>query len=355
MPFQLEGGINFRYTNVEITQSINILPNTYGRVQRMGLFKSKPIRSVIAEIRRRHGKLKVLTSKERGAPPAATKNAEEDSVLVKVPHFPWTNSLGPEDVQDLFAHQPGPLQPKTVDEALNEILQDDRLRADQTLEFMRIGSLKGEIRDGSGEVKLNLFNAFGITKKTVYLDLDATGENQIDIIAKTTEITDYIEDNLKGEVMDEVRCFVDSATMTKIITHPSTKEYALSGGVQAMEVLRQAQLNNEKNGFVREYHINGVTFETYRGSMELEDGSSTKLIDSGTGHAFPVGTRDVFSDYLAPAHAMNAANQPGVQIWASAKPLDHDQGVEMSYQMNAMPLCARPELLVEVKAGADPS
>lgn len=351
MPFELTGGINFRYTNVEITQAINILPNRYGRIQRMGLFTPKPIRSIVAEIRRREGKLKVLTSTKRGAPPAAVENATEDSILVKVPHFPWSNSLGPQDVQDIFAHREGPLQTKTVDEALNEILQDDRARADQTLEFMRMGALKGQIKDGSGTVKLDLYTTFGITKKTVYLDLDNA---DADVPGLCGDITDHIEDNLKGEQMDEARTFVSSAQMRKIISHPSVEKYATSGGVQAMEVLRQAQLNAERNGFVREYHINGVTFETYRGSAELADGTTERFIADGVGHAFPVGTTNVFADYLAPAHAMSAANQPGVQIWASAEPIDHDQGIDLQYQMNAMPICARPELLVEVSSAADP-
>lgn len=351
MPFSLEGGFQFRWTNIELTQAINIIPNTYGRIQRLGLFDDKPIRSTYAAIRRREGRLQVLSASERGTPPQAVINATEDEVIIRVPHFPWTNSLGPESVQDLFAHREGPLQTKTIDEALTEILEEDRLRADQTLEFMRMGALKGEIRDGSGAVQLSLFNAFDISKHTVYFNLTNANSN---VPAICAQITDRIEDNLRGEVMTEVRCLVDSEFMVALIAHPSVEKFAVSGPQLALEILRQARLDVAEGRFVREYHINGVTFETYRGSAELKDGSTASFIEPGTGHAFPMGTRNVFKTHLAPAHAMSAVNQPGVQIWASAKAIDHDQGVELAYQMNAVPICARPDLLVEVKAGANP-
>ena len=352
MPFTLEGGINFRYTNVGLTQAINVLPNAYGRIQRMGLFVDKPITTTISTIRRREGKLAVLSSKPRGAEPDAVENATEDEILFRVPHFPWTNSLGPDDVQDVFAFREGPLSAKSVDEALNEILADDRIRADQTLEFMRMGSLKGQIKDGSGNVKLDLFDTFGISKKTVYFNL---GNANTNVPAKCAEITNHIEDHLQGEEMSEVRCLVSSQFMEMLLAHASVEKYATSGGQQAMEILRQARLNAEEGVFVREYHINGVTFETYRGKAPLKTGAAEPYIEAGKGHAFPLGTRNVFRTHLAPAHAMSAVNQPGVQIWAHAAPLDGDQGILLSYQMNALPLCARPELLVEVDEAAPPA
>ena len=351
-PIELSGGINFPYENVEIAQALNILPNKYGRIGRRGIFGAgKGVTSTIVEIKRKQGMLVVLGAKERGAEADAIKRPDEDSIFVKIPHFPWKGTLGPDDIQDLLSFNEGAPAPKQQAEAMNELLIDLREPADATTEYTCMGALKGVVKDGYGNTIIDLFDAFEISKKTVYFDL--TNENSN--IPKICEsVTSHVEDNIGGREFTGVHCYVDDTFMGDLINHASVTAFAQSGPAMAVEILRQAKMEREENGFVREYHINGVTFETYRGKATLRDGSTDAYVPSNSGQAFPTGTRNIFRPFYGPAHAMGAANKRGQRIHTTTKVLDHDEGIEVKNQMNELNICAMPEVLVECKGTANP-
>jgi hypothetical protein len=351
-PIQLSSGINFPFENVEVAQALSILPNKYGRITRSGLFGTgKGLLSTIAEVRIREGQLVILGSKERGSEYDSIERTDEDAIYFPIPHFPWKGSLTPADIQGLFAFEEGPHNPKQAAEAMNELLIDMREPADASTEYMRVGALKGLVKDGNGKTIVDLYDAFNITKKIVYFDLDNENTN---VIAKCAEVTSHVEDKIGGQELTGVVCETDSVFMEKILMHASVTAYLQSGPALAVEALRQARLDMEEKGFVREFHINGVTFRTYRGKATLRNGTVDPFIAEGKGHAYPTGTRNVFRTFYAPAHAMSAANKIGQRIWTSMKPLDHDQGVEVAMQMNELNICSMPQVLVECDDGADP-
>lgn len=352
-PIQLSSGINFPFENVEIAQALSILPNKYGRITRSGLFGTgKGLLTPFAEVRRKHGRLVVLGSKERGSESDTVQRGDEDAIYIPVPHFPWKGSIGPGDIQSLFAFEEGPLKPKQQAEATNELLIDMREPADASTEYMRVGGIKGQVKDGNGKLLVDLYDAFEIDKKVVYLDLS---EETSDIPKQCRAITQHIEKNLGGEQMAQVRCYVTSDDINSILNHASIEKYLVSGPALAVQALRLAKLSQSEGGFVSEFEINGVIFEAYDGEAVLRDGTTAPYFTTGTGYAFPVGTRSGFRTFYAPAHAMAAANKLGQRIWSSMKLLDHDQGIEVAMQMNELNICSRPQFLVEVSMGADPS
>ncbi len=350
-PIQLSSGINFPFENVEIAQSLSILPNKYGRITRSGLYGTgKGLLTPFAEVRRKHGRLVVLGSKERGSESDTLQRGDEDAIYIPVPHFAWKGSIGPGDIQSLFAFEEGPLKPKQQAEATNDLLIDLREPADASTEYMRVGGIKGQVKDGNGKLIVDLYDAFEITKKIVYLDLN--NENS-DIPKQCRAITQHIEKNLGGDEMKQVRCYVTSDDINKILNHASVEKYIISGSGMAVQALRLSKMLAAEGQFVSEFEINGVIFETYDGEAVLRDGTTVPYFTTGTGHAIPVGTRTCFRTFYAPAHAMAAANKLGQRIWSSPKVLDHDQGLEIAMQMNELNICSRPNALVEVSMGAD--
>jgi hypothetical protein len=352
-PIQLSSGINFPFENVEIAQALSVLPNKYGKISRSGLFgPGKGLISRYAEIRIRDGKLVVLGSKNPGADSDTLERGDEDALHFPIAHFPWKGSIGPGDIQGLFAFEAGPHRIKQQAEALNELLIDLREPADATTEYTRVGALKGLIKDGNGKTLYDLYDAFEITKKVIYFDL--SNENA-DVPKQCRAITQHIEKNLGGDQMTQVRCYVTSDDLNDILNHPSVEKYIVSGSGMAVQALRLSKLMAAEGQFVSEIEINGVVFETYDGEAVLRNGSTDPYLTAGTGQAFPVGTRNAFRTFYAPAHAMSAANKLGQRIWSSMKVLDHDQGIEVAMQMNELNICSLPQALVEVSMGADPS
>lgn len=322
------------------TRAVNRLPNLYGKIGAMGLFPPVPISTTTARVDIRDRTLTVLAAQSRGAPAGQTLGRPDESMLlVPVPHFPGLDVLTPEDIQDRFAH--GSMELRSVQDAALDFLQHLRMQHDISLEYLRMTALKGELRDGSGDVLLDSFAFFAVTKKIVYFDL---ANPNADPKLKCYEVSRHIEDNLRGETMDGVHVEVSREFMDALTTHPMVKEvfnYAAAG--QNVEDVR------------KRFSYGGLVFSEYNATVTLKSGSTARMIAAGYGHAFPTGTtQQTHLTYAAPANRMGAVNRPGELIAVSPHVLPHDAGLEFKSEMNGLPLWRRPEVLVECRMGAAP-
>lgn len=70
-------------------------------------------------------------------------------------------------------------------------LQKIRLTHDITKEFLLMQSLKGKVVDSKGYLWADMYQTFGVDKKTVYFDLD---NPDADIDGAIDELTEHMED-----------------------------------------------------------------------------------------------------------------------------------------------------------------
>ncbi|CAK0746876.1 hypothetical protein WCLP8_1750015 [uncultured Gammaproteobacteria bacterium] len=111
-----------------------------------------------------------------------------------MPHIPHEELVLPADVQGRRA--PGQIGPDSMTMAYQRKVEAGRRKFALTLEYLRMGALKGIIVGGSGKTLYNLYTTFGITQKSVDF---ALGTDSTDIDAKINEVLRHIEDNLLGE------------------------------------------------------------------------------------------------------------------------------------------------------------
>ena len=94
----------------------------------------------------------------------------------------------------------------------------------------------------------------------------------------------------------------------------------------------------------------GPIYHEYDGEVDYvaQDGTVTTydFIPNGEAIAFPLGTRNIFRTYVAPADFMETVNTPGQMMYAKQEPLKFNRGIELHTQMNAIPFITRPELVV---------
>jgi hypothetical protein len=57
----------FPYTSSDLTEQVNVIPNTFGMINALNLFPSRPIDSTVVEVDRVNRKLRVLAAQPRGA------------------------------------------------------------------------------------------------------------------------------------------------------------------------------------------------------------------------------------------------------------------------------------------------
>lgn len=349
----LTDGIVFPFTFHQLTQAINVLDNQYGKVTQSGLFEQRRVSSKMVEIRVRNGQVTVLGADRRGAPGVVHKGDNEVSYFIEAPHFPWGDQLTPDDIQEIMSFpssvtggagdlMPG-VAPRTQMSVMNDKLELNRLNGDITREYQFCSALKGVLKDGAGNTLFDYFTELGASQSTNDLKLGTEGT---DVPGKFSVLARSIAAKAKGQNVSGVRILVAGDLLDRIVGHASVQAYMSASGTLAMEVLRNARV--EGNEYKRTFDIRGCVLEEYDAEVNLQSGSTEKLIENATGYAYPEGTKQIFAETLTPAHDVRAANQPGTLYWVSPKEMDHGAGVELKFQMNSLASVGRPELVEKI-------
>lgn len=322
------------FSLTELTQAINILPNMYGRVNELNIFRDRPLTQPTATLEYANGVLRLVPTTPWGGVAPKNKVGKRKTMKFAIPHTPLEDTVMAADVIGIRAFG-SESQAQTVSNVVNEKLQAMKNNIDQTMEWRKIGALKGIVYDADGVTEIeNYFTAFGITAKQVNFSLSNANT---DVRAKCMEVARHIEDNLMGERMDRVGTLVSQEFFDALVSHPKVKE-AYANYQEASQRLG----GDMRKGF----SFGGLTFEEYRGVV-----GSQRFIASGRGHAFPIGAVETFSNYLAPADFVETVNTLAVPYYARQQNKDFNRGIDLHVQANQLPLVARPGTIVELIAG----
>jgi hypothetical protein len=325
---------NSAFSTVELTDAINVVPNTFGRLQQMNLFPARGVRTTIVALERKNGVLNLLPTGQRGAP--ATKGAvgKRDLRHFAINHIAHEDTVLADDVQGVRAFG-SENQVMAVQDLVNEKLAVMASKHDITLEFQRWGALKGILLDADGSTLLNMFTEFGISQESQNFLL-TTGTT--DVAAKVRALKRYMELNSQGQMYSGIHVFCSSGWFESFIQHPEVEKFYLN-------FMNAKTLDNDyRSGFV----FQGVTFEEQNGSATDEAGNVRNFVPANEAIAFPVGAPGLFSTYFAPADFMETVNTPGLPRYAKQERMKFDRGVELHTQSNPLPLCNRPHLLVKL-------
>jgi hypothetical protein len=337
----------FIYSNQELTEQVNRIPNTYGLLNDINLFPSESISTRVVEIRFEDGIISVLEAKPVASPGQTIEDVPGKSIFLEIPYFPVIDNILPSDVQGFNDIINGRKELRNLDTEIVKKLRKIRGSHGITREFIRLGALKGHIRDGKGRTLHNLFNAFGVTKKVISFGL---GVATTDIIEKCQELATHMAENLKGETMTRAEVVVSGSFFNKFTQHAKVEKFWLNS--QNALQLANTQRDGAARYFGRQFEFQNVLFREYVGQMPVRNASgqliSEPIIEAGKGHAYPAGTSDTFKTYDGPVHHMDRVNEPGEEIFISTEMLKHGEGVEMKSQSSPLAVVRRPELLVEV-------
>lgn len=328
--------VNDAFSLVSLTQSINILPNMYGRCEQLNLFPNRgvPTRAIIIE--EQNGVLNLLKTMPVGSPGQMGTSAKRKVRTFSVPHIPHDDALLPSDYDGVRAFGTEN-QVVSLSQIVNDRLQQMKNKHDITREYLRMGALKGNILDADGVTVLyNLFNEFQIQQRSIDFVL---GTSSTDVRGKCMEVLRHIETNLKGEVSTGVRAMVSPEFFDALTSHEKVEKafanYALA---------QQALGGDVRKGF----NYGGIVWEEYMGQAEDITGTVHKFVPEDEGIAYPEGTMNTFSTINAPGDFIETVNTIGIPYYAKMKIRDYGRGVDLHTQSNPLPMCARPGVLVRV-------
>ncbi len=212
--------LNPAFSMASLTAAINLLPNRYDRLDQLGLFPAKPVRTRTVVVEEKAGVLNLLPSLPPGSPGTVGIRGKRTLRSFVIPHIPHDDVVLPEEVLGLRAFG-SESEYASIAAVLAEHLDNMRTKHAATLEYLRMGALKGRVLDADGRELVNLYDEFGISPKSLSFKLNVETTNVLD---KCLELKRYLGKSLQGERMSSVQCLVSPEFFTKLVTHPSVTE-----------------------------------------------------------------------------------------------------------------------------------
>jgi hypothetical protein len=318
---------------VDLTEEINLIPNTWGLINELGIFRSESVTQHTITVESNIGTLSVISDQYRGARNLVNKDDTRDIRAFAIPHFPLDDAVSPNDLQGKRAYG----SDNADNEAAVIARKLERIRRNHavTLEAARAHALTtGAIYAPNGTVVDNYYTSFGITRKEVDFVL---GASTTDITAKIEEIIAHIQDNqLSGDTITSVVALCSPTFFAKLIAHASVKE-AFKYYSSTQEPLR----NRLGSGVYRRFTFGGVDFIEYRGSY-----NGTALIPAGDAYFLPMGTVDTFVSHFSPANKMSLVNTLGQEVYVFQYRDPKDEGILLQSESNQLHLVRRPATVV---------
>ena len=322
------------FTQTELAAAINIVPNTYGRLNALGLMPVRGVTTRDVAIEEQNGSLALIPTELIGGPGNVGERGKRKVRTFRVPRLTHDDHASPAEVDGIRAF--GGDARASLAGLLSNKMVTARAKHDLTLEHLRMGALKGIILDADGSsVLYNLYTEFGITQKSIDFALGTAGT---DVREKCMELVRHVEDNLLGESSSGVHSLVSAEFFDKLVRHARVKE-AYANYQEAAQRLG----GDMRKGFT----FGGVTFEEYRGVASGTSGP-VRFIASGEGHAFPLGTTQTFATLAAPADFNEAVGTLGQVYYAKVQEARFGRGYDIHTQANVLPMCMRPGVLVKL-------
>lgn len=318
------------FSAIELTAAVNQVPFSPGRIGQLGLFEARGVATRNIAVESLSGSLSLIPDTPLGAPANQHKHNDRTARNFRIPHHPLEDTILASEIQDVRVF--GGTQLQGVQDVVNQRLIEMARKHDATLEYGRIGAIKGIILDADGSTSLyNLFTEFGISQDTVDFVL---GTSTTEMLTKCYAVSRLIETELGQAVYDHVHCFAGKTWFERFTTHPTVaKAYA-----NYQEAAGRLGGDNRR-GFT----FGGIVFEEYRGSV-----GGVSFVADSEAHFFPVGVPGMYITRFAPMDAVDTVNTLGLPRYAR-QAIDRDYGryVKVLTESNPINLCLRPKALIK--------
>jgi len=314
-----------------LTADINDLPFTPTRIHDMGLFEEQGITTTVAMIGLDGSKLALVPNVPRGAPSQVKSLSAKNAKAFVVPHLPQRSTVMADQLQGARAFGAnGTGEAEAAAARITAYNVTHRRDLDFTIEYHRLGAIRGLILDADGSEIFNLYNEFGVAQPTQAM---ALGTDTTKVRTNVMAAVRKSEAALGGVRPRGFHAFVGSDFLDKLVEHPNVK--AAYERYQEGAKLR----SDNRSGF----EFGGVVFEEYQGSH-----GGAALVAPNEGFLFPIGVPGMFITRYAPADYIETVNTMGLPYYSKAQAMDFNKGVMLESQSNPLNLNTRPNAVVRL-------
>ena len=321
------------FTCADLTAVVNAMPWQPALLRQF--FDMESIRTTSAFIDLEKSHLKLVSDSPRGAMGTPATQSSRSAKTLPAAHLVQPDTITPADVQDVRAF--GASEPETVAARIAKKQAGLRRNIEATLEYHRIGAVKGQVLDADGSTVLyDLFNVFGVSKPAdinLTFPTDTTGKEN-PVLSAVQDAVDVIDDALGGVPYTGIHAICGAGFWKKLIGNAQVREayYHWVG--------RQDALGG--NTFETGFTFGGVTFHKYSRAV-----GGNVLVASNRAELFPVGP-GIMVQAFAPADYMETVNTDGLPFYSVMEEKDMGKGYDLEVQSNPVTFCTFPEALVGI-------
>jgi len=313
-----------------LTAAINEAPALPSRIRRLGLFEEEGLLTTSFKVEKDVDTLALIPNQSRSATPVTTGGGTRSLRTFSTTHLPTQDTITADDIQNLRAFGMAS-EVETMRAFVDRRLAKMRRRIDATIEYQRVGAIKGQILDADGTTVItNLFTEFGIAQNTHAMSLNNANA---DLRGEVLAALEKVEEALGAEPHNGFHAFCGKEFFYKLIGHSKVqKSYEFyEGGV----MLR----NDPRDGIP----FGGVIWEQYRGAI-----AGTPFIGDDEAYLFPLGVDGMFITRYAPANYVETANTIGLPLYAKTEPTPLGKGQLIEAQSNPLSICTRPRAVIKL-------
>lgn len=330
------------FSVVSLTDAINKVPFVPGRAGTIAGWQEEGVPTTTIMLEEQDGELKLINPTPRGGPGSTGSESGRAARSLVVPHYQHDDFIAADSVQNVRAFGQSSQLEVLQDRVNTRLQQHVSWKLDPTLEYQRVGALKGVILNGDGSTLYNLFAEFGVTQETeVDFDLDNASPASGALRKACAGVVRKVAANLGGVQIGTVFALCGDAFFDDLLAHKEVVESYK--GTPMASVLRDGYVL--PNGTVYGvFEFGGIVWENYRGKVGAVD-----FIETDKCHIFPVGVPGLYRTIYAPADYEETVNTIGLPRYAKQYPSQNGKGRHLEVQMNALNYCTRPKVLMKGK------
>lgn len=323
---------NDAFSVVNLTKAMEDVPHQPQRLAEIGLFSEEGITTTSVSLESIGSTISLVPSAQRGSPGRPMTNDKRTLRSMSTIHLPQRASIVADEVQNLRAFG-AESDVETAQALMNRKLTKMRRDLDTTIEYQRMGAIKGQILDADGTTVLeDLYAAFGVTQTSHNMIL---GTAATKVTVRAVEAKRKMEAALGGLMYVDLRALCSASFFDALVGHPAV-EKAYDRWLNG-EFLR----TDNRAGFL----FAGILWEEYRGTV-----NGVPFVADGEAHLVPSGAPDLFATYFAPADYMETVNTTGLAYYAKQEPMPFNKGIMVEAQSNPLSICTRPAVPVRLLA-----
>lgn len=339
---------------VDRTDSLQVIPNTVGITNALGLFQNDPRSQKNVEITRTTRRNSLLEDRNWDERNQTIAGREADSLLLKIPHFPADDAISPNDIDGVVAA--GSLaetaELETVASVRAEKMIDLREAHGLTLEAARMQLItQGTTYAPRSTVVTNFYDEFGITREEIGLTLAAADDPRTGV----NEAKRAVRAGLTGGQAGTVRAFValcsDSFYNALIQNAYVTDALKYVDQGQALNILlgNGGQAVNGLDARFESVTLFGITWiNAGAAGYEDDEGEFVPFVPEGDAYLLPVGVRNMFKTYYAPANRFSSVNRQAQMSYWFEYMNQKDDIIEIMTEQNFLNACLAPGAIVRL-------